>query len=38
MLGSTQISPRVRELTNGREQVEYLGFRYRPRSTVWERS
>jgi hypothetical protein len=67
LIGSTKIAPRVRDLTNGREQVELnwilnqifgvpaselrpiqcaiveaelveRGFRYRPRSTIWERS
>jgi hypothetical protein len=67
MIGSSQIAPRVRELTDGRDSVEFnwimhqifgvparesmpvqraiveselveRGFRYRPRSTVWERS
>jgi hypothetical protein len=67
LLGSTKISLRVRELTDGRDNVEFhwllnqifalparelmpiqraiveaelvdRGFRYRPRSTVWERS
>jgi adenine C2-methylase RlmN of 23S rRNA A2503 and tRNA A37 len=67
LIGSTKIAPRVRELTDSREQVELnwilhqifgaparelmpvqraiveaelveRGFRYRPRSTIWERS
>jgi hypothetical protein len=67
LIGSTKIARRVREITDGREQVELnwilhqifalparelmpiqraiveaelveRGFRYRPRSTIWERS
>jgi hypothetical protein len=66
LIGSTKIAPRVRDLTNGREQVDWhwilreifgqpaselmpvqraiveselveCGFRYRPRSTIWDR-
>jgi hypothetical protein len=53
LIGSTKIAPRVREITDGRDNVEFnwllnqifalparveRGFRYRPRSTIWERS
>jgi hypothetical protein len=67
LIGSSKIAPLVKQLTNGREQVDWhwilhqifglparelmrvqlaiveselveRGFRYRPRSTIWERS